>query len=144
MSRVTATFATMDEARNARTRLEGEGIDPSSIRVIPEHSDGAAHDGESAARDIEAMGFEPSERDDLARAVRDGNHVVTADVHASQLVRAEEVIREGDHARSAAHAEGQDIAPGGRPAAAVGATSTIGIADDGQQTYSDPLEERKD
>ena len=142
MSRVTATFATMEEARAARTRLEGEGVETSRIRIIPEHADGAVHDGDGGAREIDAMGFDASERDDLSRAVRDGYHVVTADVHASQLVRAEEVIREGDHARAERHAEGQDIAPGGRPAAAVGATSTIGIADDGRQTYSDPLEER--
>ena len=143
MSRVTATFATMEGARDAKTRLEGVGIEPSSIRILPDHADGATHDGDGAARDIAALDIDAGEREDLQRAVRDGNHVVTADVPAAHLVEAEEVIRQGDHARSAAHSEGQAIAPGGEPAAAVGATSTIGIADDGQQTRSDPLDNRK-
>lgn len=112
MSRVTATFATQEEAESAKTRLLDVGVQEHDIQI----TSGDADRGEQ--------------------------YVVTAEVPPSHLVEAEEVIREGDHERSEEHSEGQAIAPGGRPAEAVGATSTIGIADDGNQTYSDPLEPR--
>ena len=72
----------------------------------------------------------------------DGTYTVAADVHASELVRAEEVIRRSDHEQSAQHTEGQAIAPGGDPIGAVGSTNNMPMADDDAQTYRDPLEPR--
>ena len=141
MSLVTATFATKEEAQDARTRVVGVGVDASRIHLVPDHATGGTHDESAVSRDLEAAGVSGRERDDLIAAIRAGNHAVVADVPAEHLVEAEEVIRGNARTRDDA---GQEIAPGGKPAAAVGATSTIGIADDGQQTYSDPLDDRVD
>ena len=137
MKHVTALYRTTDMAERVRAEIAAAGVADSDIHVVSGTERGHL-------RDVELT---DEERARYEAALDGGDAMVVAhvdDEHAeiAQRIMARPESDENTERLRAEHPEGQLIAPAGKPLGAVGATSTIGAADDGRQAYEDPLEPR--
>ena len=149
MKIVTAVYRTHEIASRVRDDIRGIGVGDADIAIVPddpaEVSAGATRDDVGAMERLHGFGLAEDDARTYQHAVRNGDYVVVARLHDEHLETAQGIMRDPDHALNedelrARYADEQLIAPAGRPLSAVGSTSTIGAADDGRQTYADPLE----
>ena len=139
MKIVSALYRSLDTAESVLNELKsvGGGVERADIVSGP--------DARSRA---EELGVSNEDLANYGTALDDGDSLVVAKVDDETMVLADEIMRRtGDgidvEALKQAHGDDQLIAPAGEPAAAVGATSTIGAADDGRTTYRDPMKPRE-
>lgn len=138
MKHVTALYRTRADAEAARDKVVAMGAEPDGVRVVS-----------GTTTDLDALGLNESEMATYREALGRGDALLVASVDDEMGELAQAAMRDPaggpDDAelRARADDEGQLIAPAGKPLAAVGATSTIGAADDGRQTYQDPMEPRE-
>lgn len=141
MKIVTALYRTHDVATRVRNDVISLGVSEADADIVCLHS-------MSEPDAMERLhGYDLPEDDvrTYQHAVRNGDHLVVARVHDEHLEATQGVMRDPDHAvpedeLRARYAGEQLIAPAGKPVSAVGSTSNIGAADDGRQTYADPME----
>ena len=149
MKTVSAVYRTHEIAARVRSDIAALGVPEGDVHIVPE--DAAPLNAGTTRDDVDAMdrlhGYGLPEDDvrTYQHAVRNGDYVVVARLHGEHVEAVEGIMRDPDHARSedelrAQYADEQLIAPSGGPLAAVGSTSNIGAADDGRQTYADPME----
>ena len=151
MKHVTALYRSHGAATRVRDEIVAAGVEAGAVRIIPENAPqpGVQHGTKGDMEALHDLGLPEDDVRTYQHAVRNGDTVVTAHVDDEQAELAQAAMRDPDHGRDVEalrtqYAEEQLIAPAGRPLGAVGATSTVGLADDGRQTYSDPLEPRDD
>ena len=137
MKYVTALFRSRDAADAVRDDLLSQGVPADDVRLLDRDDHGGLDD----------MDLPEATVADYRRGIESGDVVVSAHVDDErvEIVQAamggagesvdEDELRKLDE-------DGQLIAPAGKPLGAVGSTSTIGAADDGRQTYRDPMEPR--
>ena len=145
MKHVTAIYRSRDAAERARDAVIGAGIDADHVRIIPETAAGPT---EADLDRLAGLGLSDEDLVAYREALQGGDAIVTAEADEEHAGLVEAALRDADEGVDAEelrarHAEGQAIAPGGKPLAAVAGTSTIGAADDGRQTYRDPMEPRE-
>ena len=151
MKHVTALYRSHGAATRVRDEIVAAGTDASAVRIIPDSAPqpGVQHGTEADLEALHGIGLPEDDVRTYQHAVRAGDTIVTAHVDDEQVDLVEAAMRDPDHGRDveslrAQYADEQLIAPAGAPLSAVGATSTIGLADDGRQTRRDPLEPRED
>ena len=141
MKIVTALYRTHEIAQRVRSDVISLGIPDGDVDIVCTTS----YSEDEAMQRLHGYGLAEDDVRTYQHAVRNGDHVVIARVHDEHLEAAQGIMRDPDHALSedelrTRYADEQLIAPAGRPLSAVGSTSNIGVADDGRQTYADPLE----
>ena len=140
MKHVSAVYRTEAVAERVRAEIERLGVPASDVHRI------SADGGTDGGARLEGLGLPPEDVARYGHAIGGGDHVVVASVvDDEKTATIEGIMRDPEHAKDddelrADNPEGQLIAPAGEPLAAVGATSTIGAADDGRTTYADPME----
>lgn len=138
MKYITALFRSADVAEAVRADLVAQGVPAEDVRMIGRDADG----------ELDGLDLPDAVVADYRQGLSNGEVVLAAHVddERAEIVQAamggagenvdEDELRKLD-------GDGQLIAPAGKPLGAVGATSTIGAADDGRQTYRDPMEPRE-
>ena len=138
MKYVTALFRSHDAANAVRDDLVSQGVPADDVRIIDSASDDAMNELELPEATVA----------DFRRGMAAGGVVVAASVDDERVEIVQGAMGGAEHRmdedelRRLDGDDGQLIAPAGKPLGAVGATSTIGAADDGRQTYRDPMEPR--
>ena len=140
MKHVTALYRTHEIAARVREAIVSQGVSEGDVRIMPE-------DG---GRDIDLdtlgeLGLSDEDARHYRDAVASGDSLVTAHVDEERAELVQAAMRDPDatadeDALRERHPEDQLIAPAGKPVGAVGATTTIGAADDGRTTYRDPMD----
>ena len=149
MKTVTAIFRTHATADRVRNDIITTGVGTGDVDIVPNDPNplatGTTRDDVDAMDRLHHYGLPDDDVRTYQHAVRNGDYVVAARVDDEHLATVQEIMRNPDHAVNedelrTRYADEQLIAPSGRPLAAMGSTSTIGAADDGRQTYADPME----
>ena len=139
MTTLTALYDTLEVAD--RVRAELRTLDPKSVEIL------SAADAHAVDRIRQGVRDEAQVADRQA-ALQDGKYLVIAEVADDKRDMAERILHGAGHALNEdelreRNPDGAAIAPAGEPAGAVGATSTIGLADDGRTTLRDPMKPRE-
>ena len=142
MKNVTAIFRTQAIAERVRDEIVTLGVPEADVLIVS-----GTTPGTHATDALSGFGVPDADVASYRDAVDGGACVVSARLHGEHVQAVEGIMRDpanaGDEeALRAEHPEDQLIAPAGRPIGAVGSTSTIGAADDGRQTYADPMKPR--
>ena len=141
MKHVSAAYRTRAIADRVVSEIAALGVSRSDLSVVPDEAAAG-----SAGSRLKELGLNDADVRAHDQAIREGGHVVVATVEDDEKVSMiEAIMRDPEHAMTedelrTRHDEGAAIAPAGEPLAAVGATSTIGAADDGRTTLADPME----
>ena len=148
MKTVTAIYRTHAIADRVRGEILAMGASGGDVDIVPDDpnplAEGTTRDDADAMDRLHGYGLPDDDVRTYQHAVRNGDYVVAARVDEESLSTVQAIMRVPEHAMNedelrARYADEQLIAPSGGPLAAMGSTSTIGAADDGRQTYADPL-----